>query len=1122
MTRQFITGHVSRTIADLVAGRGRVGSHAARLRIQRRRRLLLEGLESRTLLSASWGASEGDAAVGFPGSLDVEPTSSAVAEVAMQDLDSSWTSLILGDALVMDSAATVELPLLAGADGGPGTGLTPYGAAATDASEFMLGDVWVTVVLLESDGSIDAQTENWSPSRIATVKSEITEGLSWWETTLASRFPSSPHALEFHLDFTYADNPVTTGYEPITRPQSNEGLWIDSFLNHVGYNTASGYGDDLVAWNDDRREANDCHWAYTIFVADSSADSDGSFSDGYFAYAYLGGPFTVMTYDNSGWGISRMGQVLAHETGHIFYALDEYPGASTYTAHAGYYSTQNLNAYTGHPAPASRVPSIMAEATLQNTAYPASTSSPSSLAMLGWQDTDADGIFDVLDVPLTLTGTGAYNAAAGQYEFAGTSSVGVLTNLNPYGLNHDLTINTVDRIQYRLDGGAWIDGNAYGGYTANVAQLVPVTAGGVHTLDFRTLVEQTGVTSAVWSDTFTVGGSTSVPEVAVLAGGVNLSDGTATVNFGSTEVGVPVSQSFVIQNLGSGDLSVGAVLSLPSGFTLVSASPATLFNGTSTTVLPASGAASFTVRFNAPAAGTYSGTLSFSNNDSDENPFNFTVQGQATLPAATKAILDDGDAGFTAGGFTTYASGAGYLSDVRYAMPGTGSKVAQWQFAFANYGLTDGLYRVSTLWYVQGSRTNNASFKLYSGTATGTPQVTAAVNQQVAPRADVVDQGRNWQDLGVVAVSGGMLTVTVSDAVPVGAVVADAVRIEKMTPAPEIQVVLETTGADLTDGTGVVDFGSVFAGSTAQVTLRVKNVGSAALTLSSPTVPTGFTLVSGFGSTTLAANDGAAGGADETTFTLAMNTATTGSKSGGLAFANNDANENPFNLTLQGAVSSVSSVKIIDNGDSGYSENTAWIAWSDGYQGDLRYSAKNTGRTATWTFTGLPAGTYRISTTWVLHSNRATNAPYTISDGGGTVLVNQELAPNNAAYTWVLESGKYFADLRTGLAVTDGTLVVSLTDVGANEYVIADAVRIERVGAAAPPASPARAAVAPVQSGRAAASVPEAQRPALTQANHERALLSFVSDEDEVPVAVRPSVRTAPGTFDAALLELGF
>jgi hypothetical protein len=103
--------------------------------------------------------------------------------------------------------------------------------------------------------------------------------------------------------------------------------------------------------------------------------------------------------------------------------------------------------------------------------------------------------------------------------------------------------------------------------------------------------------------------------------------------------------------------------------------------------------------------------------------------------------------------------------------------------------------------------------------------------------------------------------------------------------------------ADLVDGSGVVDFGSVFAGATSQLTLRVKNVGSGMISLSPPTLTGPFTLVSGPASTTLSANDGAVGGADETTFILALDTFTGGSKSGMLSLVNSDADEHAGELT---------------------------------------------------------------------------------------------------------------------------------------------------------------------------------------------------------------------------------
>ena len=45
-------------------------------------------------------------------------------------------------------------------------------------------------------------------------------------------------------------------------------------------------------------------------------------------------------------------------------------------------------------------PGIMASGTLLTTAYANHTSGQSSFEMLGWRDTDADGVFDVLDVPI--------------------------------------------------------------------------------------------------------------------------------------------------------------------------------------------------------------------------------------------------------------------------------------------------------------------------------------------------------------------------------------------------------------------------------------------------------------------------------------------------------------------------------------------------------------------------------------------------------------------------------------------------------------------------------------------------------------------------------------------------
>jgi len=160
----------------------------------------------------------------------------------------------------------------------------------------MLGDVWVTVVLLESNGAIDANTEDWTAAEIDRVKSEIRQGLQWWEDTLAAH-PGLPAAsrqeLDFHIDFTYADAPVATNYEPINRPHNDEAKWVNDFLKKVGYstdNTSAICGVGMMP-NACPQHGLGLHRICRRF----SNDPDGQFTDGYFAYAWPGGPFMVMT-----------------------------------------------------------------------------------------------------------------------------------------------------------------------------------------------------------------------------------------------------------------------------------------------------------------------------------------------------------------------------------------------------------------------------------------------------------------------------------------------------------------------------------------------------------------------------------------------------------------------------------------------------------------------------------------------------------------------------------------------------------------------------------------------------------------------------------------------------------
>ncbi len=358
------------------------------------------------------------------------------------------------------------------------TGLPP-GAVNDDTGEYMLGNILATVVFFESDGSIDPSTEDWNPllrdsqgrvvldsngrtistsgpNRIEETKQRIVEGLEWWEDSLANFYAlnyqgvEQVHSLNYLFDFQYAHNPIRTPYEPISRTSNEYTLWAADFLDEVGYLQSTSMNENIRAFNDAQRQAYKADWAFTIFVANDHNDFDGMFKlGGSFqrAFAFAGGRHLVSP-------ATRPASTFAHETGHIFYARDEYSGSGAhYTDRRGYYNSQNWNAYDNPTTGWVQQPSIMDTGAELNIAWDTHTSSASSLAMIGWQDADGDGVFDVLDVPLTLTGTGYYNPHQNAYRFTGYSEVQTLVNVNSSGLRSDITINEVNRLVYSLDGG---------------------------------------------------------------------------------------------------------------------------------------------------------------------------------------------------------------------------------------------------------------------------------------------------------------------------------------------------------------------------------------------------------------------------------------------------------------------------------------------------------------------------------------------------------------------------------------------------------------------------------------------------------------------------------------------
>lgn len=327
--------------------------------------------------------------------------------------------------------------------------LTSVGLDKTQfTSDFMIGNVVVSVIFVESNGASDANAETWSAPRKAQVLSEVMSGLDWW----TRQNPRSP------VSFTVLSDTASTDYEPISRPYWDEALWIPQVMAKYGqsgtrFTATKNYVNAL-------RQQYGADWGYVVYVVDSLNDSNGKFADGLFAYAYLGGPYLVMTYDNNGYGISNMDVVFAHESGHIFHALDQYAGASSPTEYSyGYYRTINGN--HAYSAQANDPDSIMRGGIHWSL-------DKWSKQMLGWVDANNNGKDDILDRAPLVTYDSV--ASAGPPSFSGQTSVSVVPRQGN-GLGNGLTVDTVAKVEYRLRNGTWAlaeptDGSFNGGAEA--------------------------------------------------------------------------------------------------------------------------------------------------------------------------------------------------------------------------------------------------------------------------------------------------------------------------------------------------------------------------------------------------------------------------------------------------------------------------------------------------------------------------------------------------------------------------------------------------------------------------------------------------------------------------------
>lgn len=196
-------------------------------------------------------------------------------------------------------------------------GVDPGALRAAGNSDRMVGTVAVNVFLVESNGAIDTNTYTWTEAAMQSTLNQIGVALAWW----ASQAALQGQALSFSLNVFSASSPACqTGYEPVLHSSREEGLWIGQILNNLGY-TSGMWTSRVIALNSATRVAQATDWAYSAFICYNPPPALPWFADGYAAWAYWGGPSVSMLYRTFSLPASV---AIAHETGHIFRACDEY------------------------------------------------------------------------------------------------------------------------------------------------------------------------------------------------------------------------------------------------------------------------------------------------------------------------------------------------------------------------------------------------------------------------------------------------------------------------------------------------------------------------------------------------------------------------------------------------------------------------------------------------------------------------------------------------------------------------------------------------------------------------------------------------------------------------------
>ena len=388
---------------------------------------------------------------------------------------------------------------------------------------------------------------------------------------------------------------------------------------------------------------------------------------------------------------------------------------------------------------------------------------------------------------------------------------------------------------------------------------------------------------------FDIQGTGLAPEIKFSGNGLVIQDGDTTAMVAdNTDLGsadIVSGQTFAvfhIVNMGSSDLALTGASPYIS-FTGAAASDFSLQINPSSPIA-AGDSTSFTVRFNPSVTGLRKATLSVANSDTDENPYNFTIQGTGTsfpemeVKAGAIAIID-GDTSPSIADSTDFGSRDVNLEQVTHTFTinnsGSGNLSLTGNPFVQIYGVNAGDFVVSQQ---PGSATvapsGSLSFKvLFNPTTTGVRSASISIGN--------TDNNENPYNFNIV----GLGTSTLDEEMEV---LGNGLVIESGDNLPSL--------SDFTDlGTTEI---SVIP-STSQFVIR--NTGYAVLHLTGPPPYVSISgshasefIITGTPSTSIAIDSAT------TSFEVSFSPAGLGIRQAVLSIQNDDSDENPYTFTIQG------------------------------------------------------------------------------------------------------------------------------------------------------------------------------------------------------------------------------